>query len=78
MKIKINNIQRMTGDIFDWFEAELTLTDGATLKAFYDITEDEFRLFYAENLTWPERDSIRDQIMKVLCAMLAAECEDKD
>lgn len=77
MKIKINNIQRMTGDIFDWLEAELTLTDGTPLKAFYEITEDEFRLFYAESLTWPQRDSIRDQIMSVFNFILKTESKEE-
>ena len=77
MKIKINNIQRMTGDIFDWYEAELTLTDGTPLKAFYDITDREFRLFHAESLTWPQRDSIRDQIISVFNFLLKTESKEE-
>ena len=73
MKIKINDIQRMTSETFDWFEAHLTLADGTTLRAFYEINEDEFRLFNAESLTWPQRDSIRDQIMSVFHFILTTE-----
>ena len=77
MKIKINNIQRMTSDTFDWLEAELTLTDGTTLKTFYDITDREFRLFHAESLTWPQRDSIRDQIISVFNFILKTESKEE-
>ena len=77
MTFKINDIQRMTGDMFDWFEAKLTLTNGTTLKAFYDITEREFRLFYAEALTWPQRDDIRNKITSIFTSMLATESKIK-
>ena len=73
MKIKINNIQRMTGDMFDWYEAHLTLDDGTMLNVFYDIGDGDFRLFNAERLTWPERDDIRNRIMAVFHTMLSAE-----
>ena len=77
MTFKINDIQRMTGDIFDWFEAHLTLDDGTMLKVFYDIGDGDFRLFYAEALTWPQRDSIRSRIMAVFQAMLSTETEEQ-
>lgn len=75
MKFKIEKIERFESEMFIWFEAQLSLTDGTALQAFFDIGDGDFRLFHAERLTWPERDDIRSRIMAVFHAMLSTEAE---
>lgn len=67
------SVERFDGEFFSWYESRVKLENGMVLDVFFEINEREFRLFHAENLTWPQRNAIRDKMLTLFEEMLALE-----
>lgn len=73
MKMTVVSIERHDGKYFHWYDANVRLENGMVLDAFFEMNEREFRLFNSEDLTWPERDAIRDKLLKLFDSLTSLE-----